>query len=221
MLGFFKKIINAYLRASGIWVLAVFAAILPGVMHANSLDADLKQATVDAKGGLVEATKGMEHVEARLGFTKDGPMSAAVLGEGLPLYVIDSALVRKNTKAALAEVSSPTRSFVFPVISGGALRCLLFMDYDAGAKVWKRGMFGRANMAKLLAPVLKQWSAKEVALYLLPDGGEYLYSISSHATPNLTSLVKVTPGDDKVPLEPLDQTFQKIGESEPPPNLDK
>ncbi len=180
-------------------------------LHAN--EDDLKLATTDAEVALVEAIKLMGHVEEKLGFSADAPLATAKVSTGLPLFVVNPDEANKNPKASLAEVSNSTHAFVFPVTSGDAVRCLLFMDYDTGTKRWKRGIFGRSNMAKLLVPVLKRWPAASIEIYLLPHTSEFLFSIKTEPK-NLTSLVGMsdhTINPQGIQLVPLEDQLQKIG----------
>jgi hypothetical protein len=186
---------------------------MSNALHAD--DADLKQATSDAEGALAEAVKTMSQLEERLGFSKAMPLATGKLAVGLPLYVIELEAAKKNPKASLSEVATNTRAFVFPITSGEVVKCLLFMDYDPTAKKWRRGIFGRPNMAKLLIPVLKRWSASDVTLFILPHTSEFLFSIKSEPK-NLTSLVGMTAHDANpqgIKLEPLEDQLLKIGQT--------
>ena len=172
---------------------------------------DSLRAAGDAAKALQEGIRTMAAFESKLGFSQAAPLSGATLGGPMSLVLLDMQKREKQPAATLQDLEIPTRGYVFPVLSGGSVRCLLFMDYDKQSDSWKQSMFGRPNMAKLLKPVMAKWPSSAIKLLLPADTSEFLFSITTEAGPNLTRLTSVDPtGGHEIILAPLASTLDSF-----------
>ncbi|MBL9117600.1 MAG: hypothetical protein JNJ83_21520 [Verrucomicrobiaceae bacterium] len=196
-----------------IWMVAFTIGLASG---AEDYNLQMEAVLGDAKKCLPGLIQSHSHLETKLGFSDDSPLEAATIGVALPLFVLDAAFLAKNPDSKLNAFSKRTGSYVCTVVSKGKVCCLLFMDKLPDGEGYQHGMFGRSNMAKMLAAALKRWQPKALALYTLPQSGSFYLSVLTEEEANLSPIADLAAANyDAVRFKPrsLASAISEINQS--------
>jgi len=125
--------------------------------------------------------------EARYGFAPEDTPSQADLGRPYQLRVIgNAALTERSTATNLDNLASPTGAWLFPVTVGGKNACILTVGKIEDK--WQAVGIGKADLARELGRVARQWGSKPIHLIAVPAVRGYFFSVQERKTANLTPL---------------------------------
>ncbi len=168
---------------------AVLILLLPGISPA---DTPPPAPSAAAESGLArflaEVIPPSELVN--FGFAPGEETASARVGEPWLLHTITPAALRSATaETVVADLVAPTGIWHFPVILGGAARCLVTVERVEGG--WEAVGIGMAPLAGELDKISRQWpksggyTPKLVAVY---QAAAYFFTVPELGPRNLTPL---------------------------------